>query len=133
MTASDPDPENILGELTVGLTRVPPNPRKPCNPPHQEAVFCNNCEPPGWFERQKLALPDEILVTQQPISEDIPPQNRRVQLVVLKMDGTYRFYPMDKYKFWKINPTDRTLIIGKGMGRIIIPLETIDHISPQEY
>lgn len=58
---------------------------------------------------------------------------RRVQIVVLRNDGTWRYYPVPDTQGWKIDPTNRMLIIGKGMGRIYVPLETIDHFSPEEY
>ena len=80
---------------------------------------------PPWFTKVRPEkIPDEVFI----------PKNRRVQLVVLRSDGTYRYYAMEKYPGgWHIDATYRTLVIGKGMGRIIIPLETIDYFSPQEY
>lgn len=123
----DPDLERNF-KMLAGMD-TEPKMRPRCNPPHEGAVFCNNCEPPGWFEAMKVKqLPDEVMVTPQVV------QTERVQLVVLRSDGTYRYYPMNKYPGgWKIDPTERTLIIGKGMGRKIIPLETIDSFGPEVY
>lgn len=60
----------------------------------------------------------------------------RMQLVVQLLNGTTRYYPLtegDQRKYWKIDPTYRTLVIGKGVGRMILPLENIESISPQTY
>lgn len=119
-------------------------PGKPCG--CLDEAYCDRCGPPDgevadWFNPlgTKLA-PDEVMlnpgrlmtVDDGMVVSINPPKH--VQLVVLRGDGTYRYYPMDKHPGgWRIDPTDRTLIIGKGMGRIIIPLETIDYFSPEEY
>jgi hypothetical protein len=96
-----------------------------CGHYHPEGVCCGGCATPIPDLTGKVMVLEESVV--------IAP-TRRVQLVVLRNDGTYRYYPMSKYPGgWKIDPTSRTLIIGKGMGRKIIPLETIDHFSPEEY
>lgn len=97
-----------------------------CGHYHPEGITCDL--------GARLIQEDFVRATREGRVMTVPdPPQLRVQLVVLKMNGTHRFYPMDKYGSWKINPTDRTLIIGKGMGRIIIPLETIDHISLENY
>lgn len=107
-----------------------------CREVHGEEVYCDNCKPPqSWFEAMKSReMPDEIMVKTNSTHPTTTEINRRVQLVVLRNDGTYRYYPMNKYPGgWHIDTTYRTLIIGKGMGRRIIPLETIDYFSPEEY
>jgi hypothetical protein len=68
------------------------------------------------------------------LSEEVmvpPPPKKRIQIEVLRMDGTYRFYPADEG--WKVDTTYRLLIIGKGLKRYCIPLETIDYFGPREY
>lgn len=62
---------------------------------------------------------------------EVEPKKRRIQVEVLLLNGTYRFYPANGG--WKIDTTYRTLVIGKGINRYIIPLENIDYFGPREY
>jgi hypothetical protein len=57
----------------------------------------------------------------------------RIQLQVTMMDGSIRFYSVEPGKGWKIDATSRCLIVGKGLGRIYIPLDNVESFSPIQY
>lgn len=59
-------------------------------------------------------------------------QGDRVQLVVTLLDGSVRFYPLNS-DGWKIDAGSRCLLIGKGFGRVYVPLDNVDNFSPQIY
>lgn len=55
----------------------------------------------------------------------------RVQIHTTLLDGTQRFYLVPPEDGWKIDATSRCLIIGKGMGRIYVPLDNVESFSPE--
>jgi ribosomal protein S27AE len=57
---------------------------------------------------------------------------KAVSIEVELMNGSKRWYKVEPNQGWKIDTTDRLLIINKGLGRIQIPLENISYFSPVE-
>lgn len=56
----------------------------------------------------------------------------RVQLHVTHNDETQTFHPVTD-RGWKIDASLGMLIIGKGLGRVYLPLCNIRYFSPEEY
>jgi hypothetical protein len=49
----------------------------------------------------------------------------RRQLVVTYHDRAIMYYPVDADRSWKIDPSWRCLIIGKGVPRTFVPLDQV--------
>lgn len=48
-----------------------------------------------------------------------------VQLVIEYLDGAVAYYPMNTYRTWKVDHAKRELVIGRGVPRVMIPLEHV--------
>lgn len=66
------------------------------------------------------------------MTSNLNDEGRRVQLVVTLLDGSVRFYPVTE-EGWKIDTSSRCLLIGKGFGRVYVPLDNVESFSPQTY
>lgn len=66
-----------------------------------------------------------------------PDGSPRVQLVIHYMDESVAFYPVSANSSikqgWKIDAGLGVLIIGRGYGRVIVPLCNIRSFSPEKY
>lgn len=54
--------------------------------------------------------------------------NNGPQLHVVFLNGSQRWYPTTHG--WKVDEAERTLKIGVGLGRKVLPLENIEYFSP---
>lgn len=52
-------------------------------------------------------------------------RGHRVQIEVTGMDNVMSFYPVPPGQGWKIDPSYALLVIGRGLGRTVIPLQNV--------
>lgn len=43
------------------------------------------------------------------------------------------YYPIDKKQGWRINETTREIVVGRGVPRVLIPLDNVLSYSIEEY
>ncbi len=65
------------------------------------------------------------------INPDQPKQRR--QLVVTHNNENVTYYPVGHGKPWKVDSGLQLLIIGKGIGRMMVPLCNIMYFTLEEY
>jgi hypothetical protein len=51
-----------------------------------------------------------------------------VNLQVLHTDGTYTYYQINN-RGWRIDVPSRLLVVGRGLERTIVPLDTVRNVS----
>lgn len=56
----------------------------------------------------------------------------QVHVRVTYRDGTDAYYPVPADEGWTINTVRREVVIGKGLGRIHVPLDVVWSYSPEE-
>lgn len=101
-----------------------------------ETVMCKSEEPPG---PHKITIgddepgsftfdPSKLIVVE---GVEIRPKHR-IQIVVLHNDETYTYHPVPPGQGWKmVNPG--LLLIGKGLGRVHVPLIGVRYFMPEAY
>jgi hypothetical protein len=57
---------------------------------------------------------------------------RSVQLVVTHNDHTVMYYVVPSNQGWRIDTATRQIVVGKGMGRVMIPLDGIRSYSIED-
>lgn len=58
---------------------------------------------------------------------------KRLQLVVTHNNGNVTYYPVGNGKPWKVDAGLGLLIVGKGVGRMMVPLCNIMYFTLEEY
>lgn len=59
---------------------------------------------------------------------------RRVQIVVwYKGLDQPSHFPIEPGSSWRMDQQHRELVIGRGMGRIHVPLDNVLYYSPEEF
>lgn len=59
---------------------------------------------------------------------------RRVQIVVWYLgQDRPNYFTVPDGESWRFDTQHREIVIGKGMGRIHVPLDNVTHYSPEEY
>lgn len=61
------------------------------------------------------------------------PKPSRKQLEVLHLDGVYTYHGIGPDMPWKFDVPNKTLLIGKGVGRVMVPLDNVRYITLKEY
>jgi hypothetical protein len=56
----------------------------------------------------------------------------RLQVVVTYADDQVRYYPLSRETGWRIDPVYRQLILGKGLPRTYIPLDSVRSYDIEE-
>jgi hypothetical protein len=51
------------------------------------------------------------------------------QMVVTYLDNNIGYFKIGSHRSWIINPTMKTLTIGRGLDRTIIPLDNVRYIE----
>lgn len=98
----------------------------------------------NWARNTQLMRLSEFLFVYVPLSEVAtggngrnPDGSPRIQLVITYMDESMGFYPLNQNsqnkQGWKIDAGLGVLIIGRGYGRVIVPLCNIRSFSPEKY
>jgi hypothetical protein len=144
-----PHPDNgpeSAGMAEIGRIVMLDNdpPTKPEPVPHYFCASGKNGEGPVRCRRcgmheEGLLIRDELCSGWQDWEEDLPSPTpavraiKRIQIVVLHNDNVNTFHPVPEGEGWKIDPPSRTLQIGKGVGRVHVPLDNVRYYSPQEY
>lgn len=54
----------------------------------------------------------------------------KVHIHVVFFSDVEDFIPVPEGEGWKIDACRRLLIVGKGLGRVMVPLENIRHFGP---
>ena len=52
-----------------------------------------------------------------------------IQLEISYNDNSTMFYPVPDGQGWKIDPAMRVIVIGRGVPRTMIPLDTVKSIE----
>jgi hypothetical protein len=55
-----------------------------------------------------------------------------VHLVVTYTTHQVMYYPVPRTEGWKINTADRTIVVGRGVPRILVPLDNVLSIELEE-
>lgn len=58
-------------------------------------------------------------------AHDVPADEPRLQLIVLHPDNTFMYYPLSAEQGWKIDSSSRCLVVGKGVPRTYVPMDSI--------
>jgi hypothetical protein len=59
---------------------------------------------------------------------------RCVQLVVWYFGQSKpNYFQVTRLQGWRIDTLHRQLVIGKGMGRVMVPFDNVSHYSVEEY
>lgn len=185
MTTNDNgDPEGILSQLTVGLTRaLPPNFEEEEEDPNEGVKDCHTCYHSLELHRNGVscgAIPDacsvqgccrhefparrgtrctkcsqrpralsrcghyhaeevtcaenEALWAALPRQEaNLPVRAKRIQLVVTHNNENVTYHPVGDGRPWRIDAGLQELVIGRGVGRVMVPLCNIMYYTLEEY
>lgn len=59
--------------------------------------------------------------------------SRRLQIVVLHNDNVYQYHPVPEGQGWKVDTINRQIVVGRGVPRTMIPLDTVRSYTIEEY
>lgn len=92
---------------------------------HEEGLLVENFNCP--------VLVEHVSRPKEPEATDIQAQNPkplRKFLHVVFLNGSERWYELDA-EGWRFDAMTRELVIGKGLGRKMIPLDNVEYYSPE--
>lgn len=97
----------------------------------EEGVLCETCNP-GITGRMADAMGAITGLSEARTLQVAPPAKQIWILIKYRHSQDQEYLPVPKPGGWKVDEVRRLLIIGRGLDRLMIPLENIEYFGPRD-